>query len=392
MDETGAPGDCTALLLLNTRGPKGMASDGVDHLYLAGPSEVVGVPTAGAALGNTPVQQYTISTGQLVAYSSVGTNADGSQQPYGFVFSLAVDPDGDLYVSDYPSAVAPPNNLGHLYKVAGGQAAAATEPSITSKPGNPTNATTPTFAFATAQPTPNATFACSLTPTGAPDQFAACVSGQAFGPLADGNYTFKVTSSDPTTKTVSTPASYAFQVDTVVPVVTVTPGASTSTSPTFALSGSKANVAFQCSLSTGADQFVACPAQVQYPALAAGTYIFKVVGVDLAGNASAPLTLQVNVTATAFTVTQLSTPPPAPSTGGTAVAPIGPAGPPTAPTGTRGLTNETPIGAPATGGCRIRRRSAGDPVRLRALGRHQGARGGLAARSDRGAPAVDDRA
>ena len=283
---TCAPGACTSLLALNIRGPKGFATDGRDKIFLASP------PAPGTGSSTTTVNLFTISTGSVVSYSSGGTNPDGTQSPYSFVFSLALDPAGNLYVGDNPSAIAPPNGLARLWKASSGIAGPA-QPSITGKPGNPTNHNNSTPALATSFAFASSTvgtFRCSLVPVGSSDAYTPC--GSPFTPagtFVDGSYTFKVESVDGT-GAASLPASYTFTVDTVAPVVSIT-AAPTSPSkvntPSFTFGSSKPSTTFSCSLSIGADAFGPCGSPQSYLTQPDGVYTFKVQGTDLAGNASA---------------------------------------------------------------------------------------------------------
>ncbi|WP_411284434.1 hypothetical protein, partial [Lapillicoccus sp.] len=279
------PGGCSPILLLNTRGPKGFATDGIDHLWLSSP------PPPGTASSTTTVQQYTISTGTLAPFTAIGVNPDATQQPYAYAFGLTLDPAGNVYVSDNPNVLAPPNNLAHVWKVNVGATGPA-QPALTGRPGNPSNNPSPTFAFASV--TAGVTYQCSLVKTTTPataDAFAACTSGQAFGPLADGAWTFKVRAIDGA-GTTSTAAAYGFTIDTVVPVVTITSSPASPTTvhtPSFTFTSSKpASTTFKCSLSTGAPAYTTCGSPQTYTAQADGTYTFSVQGVDLAGNSSAP--------------------------------------------------------------------------------------------------------
>ena len=294
------PGACTSLLLLNVRGPRGFATDGVDNLYLAGP------PAPGTGNSTTPVQRYTISTGELFDFSSVGVNPDATQSQYQFVFSLALAPGGDLYIADDPSAVVPPgaSNAAHVWKVGAKAGALPAQPTITSKPGDPTNGKSPTFTFSTL--TPGTTFQCSLVSTGSPDAYSACTSGQGFGPLTDGGYTFKVRAVD--AAGASTPAVYSFTVDTVQPTVTIdsaTASPSTNNKPSYTFHSSKPATTFECSLvKTGqAPAFSPCGSPQTYTAQPDGAYTFSVRGTDLAGNVSAVQSLDLTIDTTAPVVT-----------------------------------------------------------------------------------------
>ena len=297
------PGGCSPILLLNVRGPKGFATDGIDHLWMSSP------PPPGTASSTTTVAQYTISTGNLAPFTAIGVNPDATQQPYAYAFGLTLDTAGNVYVSDNPNVLAPPNNVAHVWKVNIGATGPA-QPSLTSKPANPTNNASPAFAFASA--TAGVTYQCSLVATTTPataDAFNPCTSGQVFGPLADGPWTFKVRAIDGA-GTTSTPAAYGFTIDTVAPVVTIgsSPASPTKVNtPSFTFTSSKASTTFKCSLSTGAAAYTTCGSPQTYTAQPDGTYTFSVQGVDLAGNLSAP----ANATLTIDTVAPVLTAAPA---------------------------------------------------------------------------------
>lgn len=72
---------------------------------------------------------------------------------------------------------------------------------IDTGPSGPTNDPSPTFTFSADQ---QSTFECSLD-RGAPT-FAPCASGDSFGPLPEGAYTFRVRATDPGGNTDPTPA------------------------------------------------------------------------------------------------------------------------------------------------------------------------------------------
>ena len=291
--KTCQPGGCGTVLMLNTTGPRGFATDGTRYLYLAGPVS----PPAGTFVPpgsiDTLVQRYDVTTGDVFPYSGSAIFPDGTTGPYWVVDSLTVDPVGNLFIADDPSVLGLPTGLGRIFEInSGGQLATV---SITTKPGNPTNTIQPSFSFSSSQA--GVSFQCSLTTTGAPDAYAACASPANFGPLTDGTYTFKVTATDATGTTTSAPAAYTFTVDTVVPTVTIASGPvspSTGTTPTFTFNASKI-VSFQCALTTSVpptyspcSSAPATAGTTTYPKQADGAYTFSVRGVDTAGNASQP--------------------------------------------------------------------------------------------------------
>jgi Ca2+-binding RTX toxin-like protein len=85
---------------------------------------------------------------------------------------------------------------------------------IDSGPSGLTNDTTPTFTFHADEP---ATFECSL---GGP--FTPCSSGDSFGPLANGSYTFSVRAIDLASNVDPSPATRSFEIRACT--ITGTPG------------------------------------------------------------------------------------------------------------------------------------------------------------------------
>jgi len=303
---SGCPaGGCTALLLVNTRGPRGMATDGVDKIYMAGPSIPAGCPPTCPAPGSvtTPVQVYTVSTGDFSTFSSQGLLADGvTLSQYEVVDSLTIDPAGNVYVADDPSVLGLPAGQGRIFKVL--NAAQEPMPVLVSKPPATTNQNKPLFSFQSADTA--ATFKCSLVKSGAADAFVNCggtgngtvtygtdaagaIAQNGVNPLPDGAYVFKVEGIGATG--ISVPNAYAFTVDTVAPPVTITSAPASPTNkntPTFAFSSTDPTASFSCSLTpaSGADQFSLCTSPITYPAQADGSYTFKVTATDPAGNAT----------------------------------------------------------------------------------------------------------
>ncbi|MGH3370655.1 MAG: Ig-like domain-containing protein, partial [Nocardioidaceae bacterium] len=89
------------------------------------------------------------------------------------------------------------------------------ETQIDTGPPTLTSSNSATFTFSANEPV---TFACSL--DGAP--FSACASGTTYTGLQNGGHSFQVQATDQTGNTDPTPASWSWQVDTVVPAVTST--------------------------------------------------------------------------------------------------------------------------------------------------------------------------
>ena len=157
-------------------------------------------------------------------------------------------------------------------------------PTIDTKPPQYTNDATPTFAFSDSQS--GVTFQCSLS-TGS-DSYATCTSPITYGTKADGAYTFKVKATK--SGSTSTAASYAFTIDTVAPTVTITaqPNNNTNdTTPAFSFS-SETGATFTCSLNSTTD-YTDCSSPKTYGPLADGSYTFRVLATDLAGNTGSPV-------------------------------------------------------------------------------------------------------
>ncbi len=97
----------------------------------------------------------------------------------------------------------------------------APDTSITLSPANPSNDPNPVFTFTGSDGTGSgiASFECQLDGVGG---FTPCTSGSAFGPLTSGNHTFEVRAVDNAGNIDTTPATYAWTIDLVYPVVVFT--------------------------------------------------------------------------------------------------------------------------------------------------------------------------
>src|SRR5207245_9984215 len=86
---------------------------------------------------------------------------------------------------------------------------------ISSKPANPTNATSASFSFSADKA--GSTFRCKLDAA----SYSSCASPQAYaGPLAAGSHTFSVQATDTAGNTGT--ASYTWTIDPTAPEVTIT--------------------------------------------------------------------------------------------------------------------------------------------------------------------------
>jgi peptidoglycan/xylan/chitin deacetylase (PgdA/CDA1 family) len=154
-------------------------------------------------------------------------------------------------------------------------------PSIGSKPANPSNASTSTFAFSDTDGT--VSFQCSV--DGA--AYSACTSPLTTAALTDGSHTFAVEAVDASNRT-SDPTQYTWTIDTVAPPapsITSKPAASVASgNASFGFSDTQAGVAFECQLDAAA--FASCTSPAAYSGLATGQHTFAVRARDAAGNAS----------------------------------------------------------------------------------------------------------
>src|SRR6185312_4845377 len=147
------------------------------------------------------------------------------------------------------------------------------------KPPNPTNDTTPDFAFSASETVP-AGFQCQLDTAA----FAACTSPKTLPATADGSHTFTVKASDAAGNTGQ--ASYTWTIDTAAPQITLgtkPTNPSNDTTPDFAFSANETlSGGFQCQLDGAA--FAACTSPKTLPATVDGSHTFTVKAIDTAGN------------------------------------------------------------------------------------------------------------
>jgi hypothetical protein len=155
-------------------------------------------------------------------------------------------------------------------------------------PSAPTNDTTPTFAFGEVPPEYGVGFQCRL---GAGASLApglawtSCFSsGNTFGPLADGVYSFQAYATgaagpDPT------PLNWTFEVDTVPPdtfIDSVPPSPSNGFSATFAFHSTEPQSHFICQYEAGPIQ--PCESPKTIFSLSDGSHAFRVWAIDQATN------------------------------------------------------------------------------------------------------------
>ncbi len=158
----------------------------------------------------------------------------------------------------------------------------APDTQIDSQPANPSNSTSATFTFSSADST--ATFECSL--DGA--AYSACTSPKNYTGLAAGSHTFGVRAKDLLGNVDATPASYTWTIDTTAPDTQIDSqpaNPSHSTSATFTFSSADSTATFECSLDGAA--YSACTSPKNYTGLAAGSHTFGVRAKDPLGNVDA---------------------------------------------------------------------------------------------------------
>jgi large repetitive protein len=159
---------------------------------------------------------------------------------------------------------------------------------LTAGPAGATTETSATFNFTASLD--GSTFECSL--DGAP--FTSCTGPISYTGLALGEHTFQVRAISPNNIVDSTPASYTWLIEPVVPpdVTPPTtalagrpPSTTTETVAIFTFTASEVNVTFECSLD--GQPFGGCISPVEYNGLPLGIHTFAVRATDAAGNVDA---------------------------------------------------------------------------------------------------------
>lgn len=162
-----------------------------------------------------------------------------------------------------------------------------TEPDTTidSAPADPTNDSTPRFAFSSADAEG---FVCRLyrADVASAPAFGGCSSPRETGPLADGSYVFQVAAVDAAGNQDGSPGSRTFRVDTTAPQVafSVAPGDTIATDATFVFAAGEP-ASFTCRLDGGA--WEACGSPRSYSGLPLGAHALEVSASDQAGNQGA---------------------------------------------------------------------------------------------------------
>src|SRR6476660_2845907 len=255
------------------------------------------------AAGNTGQASYTWTIDTVAPTVTLGTKPPNPSNDPTPTFSFSAGEASTFQCQLAAAAFAPctsPTTLGstadgsHTYTFKATDAAGNTGPvtsyvwtidtvaptvTLSIKPPNPTNDTTPDFAFSANETVP-AGFQCQLDAAA----FAACTSPKALATTADGSHTVTVKATDGAGNTGQT--SYTWTIDTAVPQITLgtKPTNPTSdTTPDFAFSASETLLGgFQCQLDGAA--FAACTSPKTFPATADGSHTFTVKAIDTAGN------------------------------------------------------------------------------------------------------------
>ena len=174
----------------------------------------------------------------------------------------------------------------------------APQTTINTTPSNPTNNNTPSFTFSGTDASGIAGFECSIDNR----TFESCISGDFFGPLADGSHAFRVRAIDNAGNIDTSPALFSWIVDTTPPEMTIDsatdgvginllfkePPTSPSDSLEFTFSaddGLGTGISgFECRLNNAT--FTPCSSPQMYSGLDLGSYTFSIRAVDKAGNIS----------------------------------------------------------------------------------------------------------
>jgi len=156
-------------------------------------------------------------------------------------------------------------------------------PHIDSAPAVLSNKSVSTFTFSDTQG--GLSFLCKLDAGG----FSPCLSPINYLGLPDGPHTFTVVASDPVVGRSSTPAAYAWTLDTTPPKVGIRGAAGVVTIPApsqFSFTGGSDDVVgYLCSVDGGA--FAPCTSPFTQSVTSPGTHTFAVEAVDAAGNVGA---------------------------------------------------------------------------------------------------------
>jgi hypothetical protein len=194
---------------------------------------------------------------------------------------------------------------------------------IDTHPADPSPGKAASFTFHAGES--GVSFECSLSQGAAADSFSACTSGKTYGPLADGEYTFKVRASDQAANEQLSPTVFTWTVDnsladTTPPETKIDSfpaDPSSSSTASFTYESNEAGSSFECSLDGAV--FAPCAATGStYSGLSDGPHSFQVRAVDAEANIDpTPAGYSFSVVAgpPASSPPGVSNPPPAPGAG-----------------------------------------------------------------------------
>ena len=170
-------------------------------------------------------------------------------------------------------------------------------PSITAKPPNPSNDTSPSFGFSDGED--GVTFECKRDA----QEFDPCPNPKTYTGLLRGNHTFRVRAVDRAGNQSAATPPYPWTIDLTAPPAPTISGTpanpTTETTATFAFADSEAGLAFRCELDGGG--FSSCTSPVAYLGLTTIPHVFSVRAVDPAGNIGDPTSFAWSIIASSDT-------------------------------------------------------------------------------------------
>ncbi len=246
---------------------------------------------------DTEAPQTSITTGPTGPTNDTTPTFEFSSTEEPATFECRVD-EGSFAPCTTPHTTATLADGSHTFYVRATDAAENTDPtpasrsftvdteapqtSIVSGPTGPTNDSTPTFGFSSADG--GATFECRFDS----ESFSSCSSASSHtpsSPLSDGSHTFYVRATDEAGNTDPTPATRSFTVDTEAPETSIDSGpegATNDTTPTFGFESPDEGATFECRVDAGA--FAPCSSPHTTGSLAEGAHTFDVRATDAADN------------------------------------------------------------------------------------------------------------
>jgi hypothetical protein len=152
-------------------------------------------------------------------------------------------------------------------------------PVISSGPSGSGNPATATFGFSDSET--GVSYLCKLDS----GSYTACANPATFSGLSDGSHALTVEAKDAAGNTSGPSAVRTWSVDATPPPKPTIVGPnnkSGSTSATFTITDSDANVTYKCQMDGGG--YTPCTSSVTYTLLSAGTHVFDAEPIDQAGN------------------------------------------------------------------------------------------------------------